>query len=627
MRRDMPHTRRQFAAAVPLAAALALFSTLPAWSQSPAAPPPSLAASTLDMTDVFVGRNVVGPYILSWRGIEAETVAITRGGTRLKPGADYKLDPKTGAITFTAPVRTRDIVRVDYRYAPSKAEKNAGSIIQPFQFNLFEKNNGALKFGAVIRPDALATAGASGTSPKSLMLLNFGGSARLADQSTLTSRLFLDAEGGNVLDRGGVQLQEKTKHRYGSFSAGFTRAGSGFRAEEESGIKAGRQLFEAAASLNPIQGIAASASFQQTTELPSEGKGGTVTVLGQKLAGRLGATTRFAAVRTETTTDSADGSSLTRTANRLQVDQAIGKSTSATAVVEHTETDNGDARTVLQTNTLNVRSAPTDNVTLTGTFQNRLQKSGAEDVANFRVEASPTNRVKLSALVGEKYSKAGALHSREARVEIAPAQGITLNGSLQMSAKAGNEATATGFSAAAKPLSFLEVSGGVRVREEVKQGVPDPEAPDTYDVKVAVGLPNSVLKLTGGIASNPEDERGAVIRSRNQSVGAQMKLGAFDVQGGYTLQDEYLATRLTATIDAKLGWRMAKSTSIVTTYRRSETLEENVLAADTFALSFVHRLGSIFDLSLSGTMTQYEKDGITQPTRDYRAEAKLGVRF
>ena len=36
---------------------------------------------------------------------------------------------------------------------------------------------------------------------------------------------------------------------------------------------------------------------------------------------------------------------------------------------------------------------------------------------------------------------------------------------------------------------------------------------------------------------------------------------------------------------------------------------------------------SPLDLALSGVVTTYEKDGILQPNRDYKAEAKLGLRF
>ena len=56
-------------------------------------------------------------------------------------------------------------------------------------------------------------------------------------------------------------------------------------------------------------------------------------------------------------------------------------------------------------------------------------------------------------------------------------------------------------------------------------------------------------------------------------------------------------------------------------------VDTSLLAADTYSLSLTHRIGSIFDLALSGVVTTYEKDGLLQPNRDYKAEARLGIKF
>src|SRR5207302_3432303 len=112
-------------------------------------------------------------------------------------------------------------------------------------------------------------------------------------------------------------------------SAGFTRAGSGYAAGDETGLKAGAQVLDAAGTLAAIHGFTAGASFKQTTELPTAGKGATVTVLGEKLTGNLTPGTRLAATRTETTTDAADGTSTTKVASRIQLDQKVDPKTQA----------------------------------------------------------------------------------------------------------------------------------------------------------------------------------------------------------------------------------------------------------------------------------------------------------
>ena len=227
---------------------------------------PSTFLQTISVSDVFMGRNTVGPYLLTWKKIEGGTESVSRGARRLARDVDYKLDPATGILTFTAPLRAREIARVDYRYDPKTAAANNGSILPPVQLNLFDLANGAVTFNALLKPGQEAS-GQKGAG--SQMLLAMGGSAKLSTGSTLTSKILFDAMGGNVLERSGVQLKEETTARYGKITAGFTRAGAGFKGPEDSGIAVGKQILDLNAALNPIHGITASASFQQTTELPA----------------------------------------------------------------------------------------------------------------------------------------------------------------------------------------------------------------------------------------------------------------------------------------------------------------------------------------------------------------------
>jgi hypothetical protein len=615
------------------AASLLSVAALPVCAQTASVAPSTQStllgttSATLAISDVFVGRNVVGPYLLSWKGIEVGSEIVSRGPQRLQANTDYKLDPATGALTFTRSLRAQEIARVDYWYAPSKATANTGTTFQPMKFNLFDFANGALNFNALIRPDVPGAAGTTTGGSHGLMLLGFGSSMNLTPQSTLASKLFLDMQGGNFKEKSGLQLSEKTKTNFGQFSAGFTRGGSQFKAGDDTGIIAGRQLLEAAGSLNAIHGITASATFQQTSELPDQGKGSVVTVLGQKLAGTLGAKTRFLATRTETTINAADGTTANRVANRIQLDQKVDGKTQATFLLDQNQNKTGDTSTLLQTSTLSVRSQPTDAVSVTGSYQNKLQTTGPEDTTNVKVEAAATKKLKLSALIGDRFNKTSALHSRQAGVEYAAMPNFTVSGSVQVRAEAGTESLATGFTAAAKPVKFVEVSGGVKLRDTTIQGVPDPTAPDTYDLKLSVGLPNNKIKLTGGYTNNPEDERGTVTRAYNRSVGLQTTLGQFDLAGGYSFQNEYLTTKISTILDLKFGWRVAKTTQFTTSFREAATQDQGLLATDTYTLALTHKIGSLLDFALSGTMTNYLKDGLPQPNQDYRAEAKLGLHF
>lgn len=585
------------------------------------------AESTRQVTDVFVGRNVVGPYVLSWRGIEAGSESVSRSGQPQRTGTDYRLDPKTGALTFTFPIKSQQIVRVDYRYVPGKALANGAGMLAPMQFNLFEQGNGALSFNALFRPGIAAGPTANGTIPAGMMLLGFNGNARLTSQSTLTSKLFLDANGGSILARSGLQVLEKSKTSFGQFTAGFTRGGSGYKAAEETGIAAARQALEAQASLNPIHGIAASASFNQTSELPAQGKGTTVTTFGQKLITSLGATTKLLVSRTDATTDSPDATSITRTTDHFQLDQQLGKTTRASAVLDHVATDAGDSKAVLQTSGLSVRTQPVDQVTLSGTFLNRIGATGAEDTSNLRIEAVPTQEVKLSALMGERYNQTSARHQREATLEYSPLKTLSFSGIMKTTSEAGSGSVMKGLSATAKPIQFVEVGGGFRLRDAFTKGIPDPDVPDSYDVKLSIGLPKNLLKLTGGYAANPEDDRGTIARAYKGQLAVQSSLGQFDLAGGYQRQEEYLTAKVASIMDLKLGWRITRATRIVTAYKATQTQDQGLLLADTYSLGLTHRVGSLFDLSLSGAMTQQQRDGLLLPNPDYRADLKLGLKF
>src|SRR5437016_6265103 len=55
---------------------------------------PTIFAQAVSVSDVFLGRNTVGPYLLTWKNVEAGSEAVSRGSRRLARDVDYRLDPK-----------------------------------------------------------------------------------------------------------------------------------------------------------------------------------------------------------------------------------------------------------------------------------------------------------------------------------------------------------------------------------------------------------------------------------------------------------------------------------------------------------------------------------------------------
>jgi len=585
------------------------------------------STATVFVSDIFLGRNTVGPYMLSWRGVEPRSEVIYRAAQRLAPEIDYRLDPATGVLVFTNPLSSRDIVRVDYRYVPGKATPNNAQTILPMQFNLLGGHSGTLTLEAMYRPTSAQPIGTMPATDSGLMLFGLAGNTHWTTGSTLSGKFYLDSRGGDPMQRGAIQLTEESQTRFGQFRAGFSRTGAGFQASKELGLPTGQQVLEATGTLPPIYGVQASVSFTQTTELPEKGPGAVVTTLRQRLAGPLGHSTQFQLTRTETSTNLPDQVGSTRTVDRAQLDQKIDARTQATAIVERTETEVGNEGKVTQTNTLSVRTQPSEQIRLTGMFQNRLQPGGVEDSHTLRIEASPSDRVKLSAALGDRYNHHKALHRREASIEYLPGKGFMLGSNVLYQSEGNHMLFTQGVYASAQPGKYLEITGSVRLRNETGLDVSELGAPDSYDVKIGVGLPNRTFWLTGGLAQNPENDKGLLLRARTQSIGLQSNWGPFSLKGSYSLQNAYLEARRRTILDVAFAWQPTRTTQIITGFREDAIQDSSLLSTETYSLRLSHRIGTVFDFVLTGAVTMNTKDRILQTDPDYKAEAKLGIRF
>ena len=187
--------------AVPRAHAIGQSLSL-ASSAADSAPLPSTGER---VTDVFIGRNVVGPYVLSWRGVESGTEMVSQNNRLLKRGADYNIDPGAGILTFVKPVKSGQMVRVDYRCIPGQTVRNTNSLVTPMELRLFQA--GAMSMNAIFKPGTEKDGKTiSAAGPNSLMLLNFGGATQVSDHSKLASKMFFDLQGGSLARKGALQL-------------------------------------------------------------------------------------------------------------------------------------------------------------------------------------------------------------------------------------------------------------------------------------------------------------------------------------------------------------------------------------------------------------------------------------
>lgn len=586
-------------------------------------------AGARTVSDVFIGRNANGPYLLSWKGLDPAAVSISRGPARLQSGIDYTLDPVQGVLTFARPLKQREVARADYRLDPKKSVRNM-SAVAPLQFKLLEGMGGAFSMDAMVRPEPIGPSLGKPSTPAAgpgSMLLGLSGSAKPAGNSQLQARLLLDARGANLLDRGALQISEKTQFSIGEVKAGYSRAGSGFLGARETGIRAGAEVLEGAATVTALRGFQAAATFMQSTDLTEKGHGATTTVLGQKFGGSLGSNTKLQATRTETSVVSPNGEVRDRVASRVQLDHRFGALGSATALFERNETTADGLELITQTSTFQIRARPAATVSLAGNFQNRLLPSGAEDAAGLSLEAEPTRTTKLRALVGEHYTKTGARHTREALLEFKPSERAAFTTGFRLRADRESQSEAGLFGATLSPAPGFEISGMVRARGATVNGAPDPSAVDTYDVKSTIDLLGRQLRLTGAVADNPEDDKGNVLRLRRQSVGIASAFGKIGVEAMLGREEFLLNQARGESLDLKLSWRLGTGTLLGGRFAGSDRREGDRLQTSTHAISLSHRVGSSLDFSVAGSMTRQERNGVVLPNTDYRAEARLAFRL
>ena len=598
-------------------------------------------------SDIVFGQNRKGPYLLSWKGIHPNSEQVVRDGVALQRDTDYTFDPSAGVLAFSTPLRANQMVRVTYRCDTADSKPNKQDISLPLQWDLWKNGANRLAFRGLYRPDGKATA----NSPTSLYALQYTGGMRLAPTSEVTSGLFMDLRGGDWLGRSGLRLGEHTKLKTADLAFSYTRAGAQFAQSDVSGLVAGREVLEATSSFNFPRLLAIGTSFRQTTELPDASKAtkedktsqkGTTT---RELGGTLGfdlpkSAGKFTAGRNQTEIVTPDGNSVLKTLDSVRLEETLTKGTQATIGYEAQSNTvralaNGETKTegsYDQRTLVEFRSRPVDPLLLTGSFRSNFGASGAQDVAGLRLETTPFTKLrdlKLTAAWEDRFQDKGARRSREAMLELPtlPFGRTQISGGFRQSSLPGQERVVGLVNASSRPSRYVEISGNVRVRDGMVANADDPDAVNTYNLKLAV-RPFQKLKVTGGFTLNPESEDGNLRKVQSHTLGLETEFGSVSLKGQYGFENEYISNRLQNTLALDLALRLTAWDTLSTGFQGVSTLSKSLTASSTYLLTFTHRLGTAFDFSLSGSYTQRDTDGLPSPDGpDIKAEAKIGLRF
>lgn len=593
------------------------------WSAACAGQPAAVSAASA--TDVFVGRGVAGPYLLTWRNIEAGSETVLRNGARVTRGVDYDLNETAGVLSFRSALTARDIARVDYLYLPGKAAVNSSIVAIPFGFRLLDDPRGALSMNAVFRPDLAGKPGSS-TPALSAVQLGFEGTYRAGTTSEFGGKLALDTRFGNLTERTGLLLSEKSAFRGGKFDVTLSMAGAEFGLADQTGIAAGKQSLQANLELTSVRSLKATLGYGQTTDLTPAGNGSTVTTVAEKLVGALDKDTRLQAVHTTTQAETPGSGATSRETARLQVDRRLDRRTDLTALLDWSEASGPGGPSVTQSTALDLRARPTTWLSVAGTYRNRLSPGGAEDYGRLQLAAQPSRRMKIDATLADRLGVGGGLHTREATVEYIPAGNLSLSGGIALRSEADQEFAAHSLGATWRPGLF-EFGAGMRFREASAAGQPRSDALDSYDLRVAVRLRRAPLRLTGTWAENPEDGQGTVQRLVREGMGLKTTLGRVDLMGDYLREYDPLGARIGETLSWQLAYSLRKGTRLTGEVRDTRSRDATAASTDTYTLALTHQVGSAIDLTLSAGLTQRMADGVMQPDSEYRAETKLRLRF
>ncbi|HLK55805.1 MAG TPA: hypothetical protein VKU00_04550 [Chthonomonadaceae bacterium] len=599
--------------------------------------------------DYILGRNLKGPYPLTWKGIRPGSEEVVCDGLLLKRDTDYTIDVKAGSITFSGPIGPQKIVRVSYRCDTVDSAHNSANFALPLQFDLWQAGQSRFSFRTLYHPDPNASSTQQDTPL--LSSLQFVGSSRILTHSQLNSGVFIDLRGGDWLGRSGIRLAEKTHLAIGDFGLNYSRAGAQF-AQQDTGLTAGREIREATALLKPLTGLQVGGTLRQTTELPDttktpDAKGTTTQEMGGTLALTLPKNNgKIDASLTQTNISTPDNPGVQKTQDAVTVQRTLAPGTQATVGFEALTTtptsatgqENKDQSTYTQTTRVEVKSHPIPQIALTGTFRNDLAETGPSDTEGLKLDLTPfanlkksnLKQLKLSASWQDQYQPEGFKRNREALVELPtllPAK-AQISGGFRQTSAPGKELNVGLVDAKAHPLRYLEIAGGVRFRDDAADSAtPDPDAVNSYTISLALA-PWKQLKLTGGYNLNPEASDGTVRKTEAHTVGMESTLGIISVTGQYGFEDQYLTLRQSRSLTLGTDLRLTRRDTLTTGYEGHSLLGSDPSDTIIYKLGYTHHLGSIVDFSVNGTMTQNSPKSGADPTKpELKAEAKVGLHF
>ena len=611
------------------------------------------------VTDLITGNSTRGPYFLTWRKIEQDSESVIVNSSRMRRGDDYVIDYETGVLSFSRLVAVGAPVRISYRQKSGVSEKNDGKVALPIRLDLSQSERGGLSVIGLYKQNPQGAR--SNSDSPGIGVFGLSGTRKLGKFGE-TSTMFLTGPAGSG---GEGRFWDRSALVYGaagaagkmSFKASFQRAGEQFAGASDYSLRKGMEVQDLSVAFNPSTRLAATSSIRRTEDLGGADEGTKTTATEHSMVYTPSQSSRIMAAHVTQNLKKPDGTETASVVDRVRLEQRFGKA-AATASMEQKTVQSSGVSDTISTQKLAVTAAPSSAINVKASVARESYLSKGDDtaasvqvvakptdkvgvqvevsahesdfatderIAKVRVEARPAGFLKVSAGVGERLYGNVRDVSGETRVEFLPYKRATIAAGYLYTGSGLDKTAVTELTAKSKPINFLELSGRYKDRENSLYAVPD-----TMGVELAL-TPLKRFSVYGQYARNPENKQGVALLQDMRSVGLKTRIGSFGFTGGLSVNQELALGIETTTRELGMSLRVFGRGELTTGYKEMLTMAGLPCGTKQYTLGYIHNVGSDFNLTLAGTMTQYEADrsiaGLASDRANIEAQAKLGMRF
>ena len=222
--------------------------------------------------------------------------------------------------------------------------------------------------------------------------------------------------------------------------------------------------------------------------------------------------------------------------------------------------------------------------------------------------------------------------------ELMPMPGTKLTGAFQSTEDGTTRVGANHYGAAlGTEKSAFQFTGNLKDRFALGSATPNVAANlDTANAKLAL-RPFSGFQVTGAYTLNPEDpaKQNQINPLTRREYGLAANLGAIQLGGTYAM-NEYNAKHPEAVkagaatfgeYQVNLGMRFSRYTNLNGTYKNTFFYGAGPKGLQVYTFGLTHNVGSTMNLTMGGSMTSNLAIASGAQRNEYKAEAKLGVKF